>query len=261
MTHGYAYDHAWTDERIRLAGLEEALDPGTREHLTRLGAGPGSRCLEVGAGGGSIASWLADRVAPEGEVVAIDLETDFLETLVPVHPTLKVLRHDIAAADPPGGFDIAHARYLIEWLPDKRLALKRMMNALRPGGVLLVEEPDMVTMFEAVEPPELRRAMQAAMRHLETTCPIEVEYGRHVVDDLTAVGLAGVEAEGRCPVVRGGSAPAAHFLKLTLLKLRAAVLAGNKLTETEFSTALNALNDPARTFYIPLTVAAWGRRP
>jgi hypothetical protein len=37
MTQGYAYDHAWAMERVRLAGLEAALDPGTREHLTRLG--------------------------------------------------------------------------------------------------------------------------------------------------------------------------------------------------------------------------------
>jgi hypothetical protein len=52
---GYAYGHAWEMERVRLAGLEAALDPGTREHLTRLGASPGKRCLEVGAGGGSVA--------------------------------------------------------------------------------------------------------------------------------------------------------------------------------------------------------------
>jgi hypothetical protein len=55
MSDGYAYDHAWVQERIRLAGLETSLDPGTHAHLMRLGVGPGSRCLEVGAGGGSVA--------------------------------------------------------------------------------------------------------------------------------------------------------------------------------------------------------------
>ena len=68
MTRGYAYDHSWTLERVRLAGLELALDPGTREHLMRLGVGPGTRCLEIGAGGGSVACWLAERVAPGGLV-------------------------------------------------------------------------------------------------------------------------------------------------------------------------------------------------
>src|SRR5262245_66207336 len=79
MSRGYAYDHAWTQERVRLAGLESALDPGTRAHLLRLGVGPGRRCLEIGAGGGAIALWLAEQVLPNGKVVATDLETDFLE--------------------------------------------------------------------------------------------------------------------------------------------------------------------------------------
>ena len=47
MGRGYAYDHAWARERERLAGLEAALDPGTREHLTRLGVGPGSAALKI----------------------------------------------------------------------------------------------------------------------------------------------------------------------------------------------------------------------
>ena len=97
MTQGYTYDHAWTEERIRLAGLEAALDPGTREHLARLGVGSGRRCLEVGAGGGAVAFWLAERVAPGGTVVATDLETDFLEAEAARHPGPEVLRHDITA--------------------------------------------------------------------------------------------------------------------------------------------------------------------
>src|SRR5215813_9061683 len=101
MSRGYAYDHAWTLERVRLAGLEGALDPGTREHLTRLGVGPGSRCLEVGAGGGSVALWLAVRVVPGGVVVATDLETDFLETQAKTYSSLEVLRHDIMSDELP----------------------------------------------------------------------------------------------------------------------------------------------------------------
>src|SRR6266851_716700 len=142
-------------ERVRLAGLESALDPGTRDHLTRLGVGPGTHCLEVGAGGGSVAFWLAERVAPGGLVVATDLETDFLESAAPGYPTLKVLTHDITAEDPPTGFDFVHARWLVEWLPDKRLALGRMVSALRPGGTLLIEEPDFVTIYGCGAPPRV----------------------------------------------------------------------------------------------------------
>jgi SAM-dependent methyltransferase len=260
MTERYAYDHAWGEERIRLAGLEAALDPGTRAHLIRLGVGPGARCLEIGAGGGSMAFWLAKQVAPGGTVVATDLETDFLESEAARHPGLEVLRHDIMADALPTGFDVVHARWLVEWLPDKRLALRRMAAALRPGGVVLTEDPDFVTMYAAAEPAALRTVMIAAMRHLEETTPVECEYGRRSLDDLTAVGLVGVEAEGRCPIVRGDHPLAAHFLRLTLEKLRAPVLSAGRVTEVEFDEAVAALQDPSISIVAPMTVAAWGWR-
>ena len=66
-----------------------------------------------------------------GTVVATDLETDFLESEASGRPCLEVLRHDIMADALPTGFDLVHARWLVEWLPDKRLALERMAAALR----------------------------------------------------------------------------------------------------------------------------------
>jgi SAM-dependent methyltransferase len=260
VTEAYAYDHSWAEERLRLAGLEAALDPGTRDHLVRLGVAPGRRCLEIGAGGGAVAFWIAEQVMPGGTVLATDLETDFLEAEASAHPGLQVLRHDITADVLPEGFDVVHARWLVEWLPDKRGALRRMAAALRPGGVLLVEEPDFVTIFGMAEPPALRRVVIAAMRHLEATCPVEVEYGRRLLDDLVAVGLVDVAAEGRCPVVRGGTPPAAHFLRLTIEKFREPLLAGNAVTESELSEATMALQDPERSVVFPMTVAAWGWR-
>ena len=257
---GYAYRHAWELERIRLAGLEAALDPGSREHLIRLGAGPGTRCLEVGAGGGSVALWLAERVAPGGAVVATDLEIDFLESEAPRFPALEVLRHDITAEDLPTGFDLVHARWLVEWLPDKRLALGRMAAALRPGGALLIEEPDFMTIYGSGDSLAIRRVFVAAMRHLESTCPVECEYGRRALADLAAVGLEDVRAEGRCPIVRGGTPLAGDFLRLTIEKLREPVLARGEVTPDEFSQALADLQDPNVTVVAPMTVAAWGVR-
>jgi SAM-dependent methyltransferase len=261
MSRGYTYDHAWTDERVRLAGLERALDEGTHAHLLRLGVGPGRRCIEIGAGGGAIAMWLAERVLPNGKVLATDLETDFLEKEAARHPALEVLRHDITTEDLPTGFDLIHARWLVEWLPDKRQALRRMVAALRPGGVLLDEEPDFITIYETAEPPALRRVMRVAMAHLEATCPVDCEYGRRLLDDVSAVGLVDTAAEGRCPIVRGGTPPAAHFLRLTLEKLKPALLDDHAVTVEEYADAVAALDDSARTIVMPMTVAAWGRRP
>jgi SAM-dependent methyltransferase len=193
-------------------------------------------------------------------VVATDLETDFLEREASGRPCLKVLRHDITADALPTGFDLVHARWLVEWLPDKRLALERMAAALRPGGVVLIEEPDFVTIYHGGQSRALRSVFIAAMRHLEETTPVDCEYGRRALRDLTAVGLLDVGAEGRCPIVRGGHPLAAHFLRLTLEKLREPVLSAGHVTREAFDEAVTALEDPAVTVVAPMTVAAWGWR-
>jgi predicted O-methyltransferase YrrM len=67
------FDNGYRTERERLASLEALFDPGTVRVLGGLGVGPGWRCLEVGAGGGSVAAWLGERVRPSGRVLATDL--------------------------------------------------------------------------------------------------------------------------------------------------------------------------------------------
>jgi hypothetical protein len=63
----YVFDTAAEREaRARFAALPALYDPGMVRHPVALGVGPGWRCLEVGAGGGSVAQGLAARllVAP-----------------------------------------------------------------------------------------------------------------------------------------------------------------------------------------------------
>jgi SAM-dependent methyltransferase len=98
-------------EQQRLHLLEQMLDPDTIRTLERCGIQPSWRCLELGAGAGSIAHWLAAR-CPDGQVVATDLGTTFLAARSA--PNLQVLRHDVVAEDfPLGSFDLIHARWLL----------------------------------------------------------------------------------------------------------------------------------------------------
>lgn len=64
--------HEVSTEEQRLHLLEQMLDPDTIRTLERRGIQPSWRCLELGAGAGSIACWLASR-CPDGQVVATDL--------------------------------------------------------------------------------------------------------------------------------------------------------------------------------------------
>jgi hypothetical protein len=70
----YLLDNADPRAERRFDALAQLFDARTIEYLTALGVTRGWSCWEVGAGGGSIAEWLAGAVAPTGSVVATDLD-------------------------------------------------------------------------------------------------------------------------------------------------------------------------------------------
>jgi SAM-dependent methyltransferase len=103
-----------------------------------LGVQAGWRCLEVDAGRGSMAVWLAERVGPSGGVVATDIDVSYLERL-DAH-NLEVRRHNILKdsldALEPGSFDAVRSRPMLFHLVGRQeQALRQMMLCLKPGGV------------------------------------------------------------------------------------------------------------------------------
>jgi SAM-dependent methyltransferase len=118
--------------------LAETLDPFSCRRLEQAGAGPDARCLEIGAGTGSIAHWLANRLAPAGQVIATDLDP----SLIAPHQRITTLSHDISRDQLPGRFDLIHARLVLAHLPDRHHILGKLSKALNPGGALIIEEFD-----------------------------------------------------------------------------------------------------------------------
>jgi ubiquinone/menaquinone biosynthesis C-methylase UbiE len=81
-----------------------------------IGITRGWSCLEVGAGAGSIARWLAQRVGSIGRVVATDLDTRFFEDAAGTN--LEVWRHDVTRDPfPTAEFDLVHVRWLLDCCP------------------------------------------------------------------------------------------------------------------------------------------------
>ena len=122
-------------EDERLDPLGQLFDPGSRRRRDLVQ--PGWRCLEIGAGRGSMAIWLAERVGTSGQVVATDIDCRYLARLD--LPNLHVVQHNILE-DPldvlgPGTFDLVSARLVLFWLTGKQeKAIHQMAACLRPGG-------------------------------------------------------------------------------------------------------------------------------
>jgi SAM-dependent methyltransferase len=247
----YVYDQEWRDERERLAGIERLWDPGSQALLERLGVGAGWRCIEVGAGGGSMVEWLADRV---GTVVAADVSARFLEAID--RPNVEVRELDVLAGDlPEGEFDLVYARLVVEHLG--RPALERMLPALKPGGMLLLEDYDWAAADVHPHDPLFERVTGAVLGFMEKA-GFDPRFGRRLVSELSEVGLSDVNSEGRVRLIRGGS-PETAFYKLSLEALRLPLIDSGALSEEEIDEALKRTDDPESVYLSPILVAAWGR--
>jgi len=250
----YGFEH---EKPERLAGMEATWDPGTRALLESLGVGPGWRCLEAGAGGGSIAAWLAERVGPDGSVLATDLDTTHLEPLA--GDRLEVRRHDLARDElPEATFDLVHARSVLSWLGASD-ALERVVAALRPGGWLLTEDFDWAIGGPGDEAPAVEHAYAAVLDLIESV-GYDRHYGRSLLARLDDAGLEDTGSEARAYVVRGGS-PGTAFDRFSMLAQRERFLEAGVLTEADLEESLRYLDDPASHVLTPVLYAAWGRKP
>lgn len=259
----YVFDNAATAETgLRFAGLEATFDPSTIGYLTGVGVTAGWACWEIGAGGGSIARWLAERVGPTGSVLATDIDPRFIPPFHLSH--LEVARHDVCAdAIPLARYDLIHARLVLSHLPERRDVVVRLVQALRPGGWLVIE--DFCHAFErGTEPPspadaELRTVVLALARFMERATGNEWDFATSLPQSLAGLGLADVGGEGRLVFGRGGS-PVAGVIEAALRQVGDQMIATGLVDRPALDEAIVFLTTPTSMVSLPLMVSAWGRQ-
>lgn len=253
MPSGYVYDQSFNDERARLAGIESLWDPGSQALLDELGITEGWRCLEVGAGGGSLVPWMVSRGAT---VTAIDIDTRFIESLA--GDAVEVRRVDIRADElPESKFDLIHARLVLEHLAERREIIDRLVAALRPAGWLVIEDYDWSGFgFEDAD-PQLDRVTESVIGFMQQA-GFEPQYGRRVVADMAAAGLADVRGEGRARVIDSKS-PGFDFFRLSFESLRNAVVDTGVLSADDADAAAARFSEDRRLL-TPMMMAGIGRR-
>ncbi|SHN74228.1 class I SAM-dependent methyltransferase [Cryptosporangium aurantiacum] len=261
----YIYSQEWEQERGRLEGLSAGFDEVTIRHLTAAGVPTGGRCLEVGAGAGSIARWLATAVGPTGRVVATDLDVRFLEA----DSVIEVRQHDVTT-DPleEGAYDVVHARAVLEHIPDRARIVAKLATALRPGGALVLEDTvfggpetaawQAVTVPASVAPAQARTlaAVATAFRAIGA----DPEFGLQLSTTLRAAGLVDVEADLTYRVVRGGS-PESAFSKLTMHQIGPRLIEIGLLSPEDYTEALAIVDDPDAQWLSIGLAGATGRAP
>ena len=253
----YTLDNTWEKAEWRLRVLESIYDPGTIARLTALGVGEGWRCLELGAGGGSMTRWLCDRVGPTGSVTAVDLEPKFLEA--DPRPNMEILRHDIVADGVPGeGYDLIHTRALLMHLPDQDQLVAQLASRLRPGGVVLLEEGDFYPFAPLL--PSLYAEVWVRYAEVAAKAGGNFYWARHIPEALNAAGLIDVTAFGEVLMFQGGANESWTQLTAMTFEQATPLLVADGYDPTRIAAGIAEMTDPSRWFPMCALIAATARR-
>ena len=253
---GYALGQQGAEEleQTRLSLLAGRWEPLTIRQLDAIGVGEGWRCLDVGAGQGSVTRLLAERVGSTGSVLATDLDTRLLEPLA--GDRVEVKRHDLLSDPlPDAAFDLVHVRNLLLHLPSRLDALRRLLVAVRPGGWIAIGDVDFTTVELSPSNPAWERT-RSAFWDAAIAAGWDIRYGARLLSDLHALELADIQGQSDVRYERGSSANLfAHTVERLHERMISLGAADDDLRETQ-----RLLRDPDIGFRTPSISTGWGRR-
>jgi SAM-dependent methyltransferase len=246
MGTGYMFDNDRDEAVNQHRHLGEILDPGSREALLQAGLQRGWRCWDIGAGGGSLTTWIAEQVGPEGSVLATDLKPQHLPTAA----NLEVRAHDVCSDEvPESEFDLIHARLVLMHLPEREAVLRRLVPALKPGGTLILSDWEIgdsrALLLEAPDAAsaELFVALHDALVAFATARGADVTWARRTFVEMRKAGLTNVESRVTGEAWPAGS-PGADLYLSNSRQLQDGIVATTDATNDQFEQLRKVITHP-----------------
>lgn len=135
-------------ELERLRAQSQVWEPAGQRLLDRLGSGTGLRALEIGCGAMGWLRILSRWVGETGHVVGTDVDRRMLNAAHVLRTDDGLTNLDLGEDDifastlPSGSFDLVHLRFQLAPLGRAREQVAIARELLRPGGWLVLEDPD-----------------------------------------------------------------------------------------------------------------------
>ncbi|MEM6460732.1 MAG: class I SAM-dependent methyltransferase [Pseudomonadota bacterium] len=253
--------HHLPTEGERLDRMAHAHDPDTRAAISGLGLPPDATCLDIGAGRGTVAIWLAE-TNPGASVVAADL--DLSQIVENSLSNLATKRIDVLA-DPLGEevYDLIHCRALLGFLPTRNELLDRFYHALKPGGAFVATEMDFGRIAQG--PSRFWAAFWTAYLEFTTAQGWDFTYGATLPRQLAQRKFSPIEAKHIQPIVNysGETAGAseAHTWELTIATLAPRLIGDGHMPEALVRDALDIIRNPNAWTASPGFMVVTARRP
>ena len=143
-------------QRLLITG--QLFNPLTLQVLTEAGITTGMHVLDVGCGPGTVSMLAAACVGETGRVLGVDANEEVLHLArgraqAAGLKQLSFRAEDVVHLTLEQEYDAIIGRFILMHLPEPAAVLRRLMNHLRPGGVVAFQEMDLSSHADAFYPP------------------------------------------------------------------------------------------------------------
>ena len=156
----------------------------------------------------------------------------------------SVVTEDLSAEE----YDLAHTRFTLAHIAERDLVVAKMLRSLKPGGWLLIEDPDFSTEDVAPGAESTKRQLfesgTGALREFQRQRRMDPYYGHTLAGKPNTLGLQKVKAVGRSLTVQVGT-PAPREVALTIEQLQTPAIATGLIFELDYLNFRSLFDDGA----------------
>jgi len=256
-------------ELARLDAQAEFLREPTRVLLEASGMRPGMRVLDLGTGLGHVAAAVADVVGPAGEVVGLDIDPRTLavaRTRAGPRPQMHFVDGDVSRWRDDRPFDAVVGRLILFHLPDPVAVLRHHLQALRPGGRVVMLDYDLGGIRTEPSDPftdDMRGLVLAAFRAVGADPTI----GSRLQEIVTEAGFEDVTGFAITRYLASHDSRGTALLSGVIRSLAPVMVAHGLTTDAELDLdtlpvrLADSLRSTGSVMVPPVLAGAWGRRP
>lgn len=250
----------------RLQVLSRVLHPTTSAFFDRIGVAGEMHCLDAGCGSGDVSLELSRRVGASGRVLGIDLDEVKLELARSTAQacgarSLEFRNADVLTLPGQAEFDLIYVRFVLTHLTDPGAALTRLVELLRPNGVLALEDIDMSGSFSHPPSAAYQRYAELYIQAVQAK-GADANIGPRLPELLRGAGLSRVQAGLVQPCALTGETKLIALL--TMQNIADAVITGGHASAQEVAEVVDELAvlvaDSSTLLGLPRIFQAWGRR-
>jgi ubiquinone/menaquinone biosynthesis C-methylase UbiE len=258
--------HGGDEGKKRLEILSTTLAPSTESFLQTAGLGPGMHCLDLGCGGGHVALAMARMVGSHGHVTGLDKDERKIQSAgeEAERTGIKNIRFDTFNAydlKEEAAYDLVYSRFLLSHLSDPEAVLRSIERALKPRGLLLIEDTDFSGHFSHPKSTYFNRYVFLYQRLLQKR-GADANFGQTLVLRLKQTGFTDVLFQISQPAHVEG--PGKLMAEITFEGISKALVAEDLVSQEEAARIYAGLvkfrSRRDSLMSLPRIFQVWGRR-